>query len=184
MAQTAAHLVEQVIPWVPTRPWVVSVPIPLRAWMASSPDLTAPLPTSMRTTLSQYYVNQAVTHGVPRERGQPGAVTFRQRFGSALNVNVHDHFIFLEGVSLDRADQGRTPRLLTGEPPTDTDIADVLQTISQRVMRTLRQRGSLEAGLDVAVAAGYDPLVDDAPALARTMAASVPQRLTCGERAG
>ena len=74
--------------------------------------------------------------------------------------------------------------MLTGEPPTDTDIADVLQTISQRVMRTLRQRGSLEAGLDVAVAAGYDPLVDDAPALARTMAASVPQRLTCGERAG
>jgi Transposase zinc-binding domain len=28
MAQTAAHLVEQVIPWVPTRQWVVSVPIP------------------------------------------------------------------------------------------------------------------------------------------------------------
>ena len=27
MAQTAAHLVEQVIPWVPTRQWVVSVPI-------------------------------------------------------------------------------------------------------------------------------------------------------------
>jgi hypothetical protein len=34
MAQTAAHLVECVIPWVPTRQWVVSVPIPLRYWMA------------------------------------------------------------------------------------------------------------------------------------------------------
>src|SRR5215472_18907739 len=41
MAQTAAHLVEQVIPWVPTRQWVVSVPVPLRYWTASSPDLTA-----------------------------------------------------------------------------------------------------------------------------------------------
>jgi hypothetical protein len=30
MAQQVAHLVEQVIPWVPTRQWVVSVPIPLR----------------------------------------------------------------------------------------------------------------------------------------------------------
>jgi Transposase zinc-binding domain len=30
MAQTAAHLVEGVILWVPTRQWVVSVPIPLR----------------------------------------------------------------------------------------------------------------------------------------------------------
>jgi hypothetical protein len=30
MTQTAAHLVAQVIPWVPTRQWVVSVPLPLR----------------------------------------------------------------------------------------------------------------------------------------------------------
>src|SRR4030095_1176101 len=37
-----------------------------------------------------------------------------------------DHsFIFLEGACLDRAAQGRTPRFLTGEPPTDTDIPDV-----------------------------------------------------------
>jgi hypothetical protein len=28
MAQTATHLVERVIPWVPTRQWVVSVPVP------------------------------------------------------------------------------------------------------------------------------------------------------------
>jgi hypothetical protein len=40
MAQTAAHLVECVIPWVPTWQWVVSVPIPLRYWMSSSRDLT------------------------------------------------------------------------------------------------------------------------------------------------
>ena len=30
MAQMAAHLVEQVLPWVPTRQWVVSVPIPFK----------------------------------------------------------------------------------------------------------------------------------------------------------
>src|SRR5262249_2762644 len=41
MAQTAAHLIECVIPWVPTRQWVVSVPIPLWYWMAASQDLTA-----------------------------------------------------------------------------------------------------------------------------------------------
>ena len=40
MAQTAAHLVECVIPWVPTRQWVVSVPMPLRYWTAPSCDLT------------------------------------------------------------------------------------------------------------------------------------------------
>jgi transposase-like zinc-binding protein/putative transposase len=96
MAQTAAHLVEQVLPWVPTRQWVVSVPIPLRYWMASSQDLTATVHTIIRTTIGQYYVNQAVTRGIPRDKVQPGSVTFIQRFGSALNLHVHYHVVFLE----------------------------------------------------------------------------------------
>ena len=58
MAQLAAHLVERVFPWVPTRQWVISVPIPLRYWMASSQDLTAKVHTIIRTTIGQYYVNQ------------------------------------------------------------------------------------------------------------------------------
>jgi hypothetical protein len=184
MAQTAAHLVEQVMPWVPTRQWVVSVPIPLRDWMASSQDLTATVHTIMRTTIGQYDVNKAVTRGFARANIQPGSVTFIQRFGSAINVNVHYHVVFLEGVSLDRAAQGLTPRCIMVEPPTDADIAAIIAKISHRVMRTLRQLGYLETGLDAAVATGYDPLGDDAPELARTMAASVQQRLAFGERAG
>ena len=184
MAQTGAHLVECVIPWVPTRQWVVSVPIPLRYWMAASQELTATVHTIIRTTIGQYYVHQAVTRGVPRAKVQSGSVTFMQRFGSALNLNLHFHCIFLEGVSLDRSDQGRPPRFLQGEPPTDTDIAAVVQKISHRVIRKLRQLGYLEAGGDAAVATGSDPLVEDAPALARTLAASVTQRIAFGERMG
>jgi len=184
MAQTGAHLVERVIPWVPTRQWVVSVPIPLRYWMAASQELTATVHTIIRTTIGQYYVHQAVTRGVPRAKVQSGSVTFMQRFGSALNLNLHFHCIFLEGVYLDRSDQGRPPRFLQGEPPMDTDIAAVVQKISRRVLRKLRHLGYLEAGSDAAVATGYDPLVEDAPALARTLAASVTQRIAFGERMG
>jgi hypothetical protein len=184
MAQTAAHLVERVIPWVPTRQWVVSVPIPLRYWMASSQDLMAMVHTIIRTTIWQYYVNQSVTRGIARQKVQPGSVTFIQRFGSAINVNVHYHGVFLEGVYLDRTNQGLKPRFLPVEPPTDTDIADVVQKISHRVIRKLRHLGYLEAGIDAAVATGYDPLVDDAPELARTMAASMQQCIAFGERAG
>jgi hypothetical protein len=86
MAQTAAHLVECVIPWVPTRQWVVSVPIPLRYWTASAKDLMAKVHTIIRTTIAQYYVNQAVKGGVERLQVHPGSVTFIQRFGSALNL--------------------------------------------------------------------------------------------------
>jgi Putative transposase/Transposase zinc-binding domain len=184
MAQTAAHLVERVIPWVPTRQWVVSVPIPLRYWMASSQDLTAMVHTIIRTTIGQYYVNKAVTRGFERANMQPGSVTFIQRFGSAINLNLHFHCVFLEGVYLDRTEAGLTPRFVTGEPPTDADIAAVITKISHRVMRKLRQLGYLEAGLDATVATDYDPLRDDAPELARTMAASVQQRIAFGERTG
>jgi hypothetical protein len=184
MAQTAAHLVERVIPWVPTRQWVVSVPIPLRYWMASSQDLTAMVHTIIRTTIGQYYVNKAVTRGFERANMQPGSVTFIQRFGSAINLNLHFHCVFLEGVYLDRTEAGLTPRFVTGEPPTDADIAAVITKISHRVMRKLRQLGYLEACLDATVATDYDPLRDDAPELARTMAASVQQRIAFGERTG
>src|SRR5712691_6010546 len=184
MAQTAAHLVECVIPWVPTRQWVVSVPMPLRYWMASSQDLTATVHTIIRTTIGQYDVNQAVTRGAARQKAQPGSVTFIQRFGSAINLNLHFHVIMLEGVYLDRTAQGRKPHFVTGEPPTDADIAAVVQKISRRVIRKLRHLGYLEAGSEAAVATGYDPLMSDAPALARTTAASVQQRIAFGERAG
>jgi hypothetical protein len=52
------------------------------------------------------------------------------------------------GVSRERTDQGRTPRLVKTVPPTDADLATVVQTISRRVRRTLRTLGSLEAGTD------------------------------------
>src|SRR6266705_363007 len=100
MAQTAAHLVEQVIPWVPTRQWVVSVPVPLRDWMAASQDLTATVHTIIRTTIGQYDVHQAVQRGLPRQKVQPGAVTFIHRFGSAINLPLHFHVVFLEQGSL------------------------------------------------------------------------------------
>jgi hypothetical protein len=58
--------------------------------MATSQELTTQVHTIIRTTIGQYYVNQAVTRGVPRDKVQPGSVTFIQRFGSAINVKVFD----------------------------------------------------------------------------------------------
>src|SRR5215510_3836101 len=127
MAQQAAHLVEEVIPWVPTRQWVVSVPIPLRYWMAPSRALTARVHTIIRRTIAQYYVKQAVRNGAKRATVQPGSVTFVQRFGGSINAHVHFHVVFLEGVFVDRTAQGLKPRFLPADPPTDTDIATVLQ---------------------------------------------------------
>jgi hypothetical protein len=45
MSQTAAHLVDHVIPHVPVRQWVLSLPIPLRVLLAAQPELVTPVPT-------------------------------------------------------------------------------------------------------------------------------------------
>ena len=162
----------------------MSVPIPLRYWTAPSKELTAKVHTIIRTTIAQYYVNQAVKSGIVRQKVQPGSVTFIQRFGGAINVNIHYHVVFLEGVYLNRTDQGLKPRFVKVQPPSDADIAEILQKISRRVIRMLRQLGYLERGVEEVVATGYDPLISEEPELACAMAASVKQRLAFGERAG
>jgi hypothetical protein len=152
--------------------------------MAASKELTATVHTIIRNTIAQYVVNQAVKRGVERQKVQPGSVTFIQRFGSALNANTHFHVIVIEGVFLDRTDQGLKPRFIKVDPPSDADIAGVVRKISRRVVRKLRQLGYLEAGIDDVVGTGYDPLLDNEPELAHAMAASVKQRIAFGERTG
>ena len=60
----------------------------------------------------------------------------------------------------------------------------MVQTISRRVIRKLRHLGYLEASVEDPVPTGYDPLVGQEPELARTLVASVQQRIAFGERAG
>jgi len=161
----------------------VSVPILWRYWTASAQDLMAQVHTISRTTIAQYDVNQAVKGGVERPQVHPGSVTFIQCFGNALTLNVHYHVVFLEEGYLDRTEAGLKPRFIKVEPPSNADLAEALQKLSRRVIRTLRQLGYLETGID-AVATGSDLLRADEPKLARTRAASVTQRIAFGERAG
>ena len=50
----------------------------------------------------------------------------------AFSCNLHYHVVVVEGVFLDRTDQGLTPHVLKGEPPSDADVAEVIQKISRR----------------------------------------------------
>ena len=78
----------------------------------------------------------------------------------SLNLNLHSQVIAIEGVFVNRTNQGLKPRFLKGEPPSDADIDGVVQKISRRVIRKLRQRGYLEARMEAPVATGYAPLLD------------------------
>ena len=43
MAETAADLVDNILPCVPVRQWVLSFPIPLRSLFAVHPELLTPV---------------------------------------------------------------------------------------------------------------------------------------------
>jgi len=72
MAQTAAHLVDHVIPNVPVRQWVLSLPIPLRYLFAVHPYLISPVLQVISRAISTFMIKQA---GLKRRDAQTGAIT-------------------------------------------------------------------------------------------------------------
>lgn len=54
--------------------------------------------------------------GLTKRIARTGAVTLIQRFGSALNLNVHFHMLFLDGVYVENPDGSARFRWV-GAPP-------------------------------------------------------------------
>jgi hypothetical protein len=95
MAQTAAHLVDHVIPHVPVRQWVLSLPMPLRLLLAAQPKLVTPVLQVVHRVVTRFLLKQA---GAKTDEADSGAVTLIQRFGSAANLNIYLHCLVLDGV--------------------------------------------------------------------------------------
>ena len=62
MAQSAAHLVDNVIPRVPVRQWVLSFPIPLRILFAAHPQLLTPVLQVIHRVITGFPVVQRRQH--------------------------------------------------------------------------------------------------------------------------
>ncbi len=97
MADTAAWLVDRVLPEVPVRQWVLTLPFPLRFRMAyDAPFTSEMLRIFVRTVFGSLRRRARKYQKMPNV--ECGAVTFVQRFGDALNLNVHFHTLVLDGV--------------------------------------------------------------------------------------
>ena len=80
--------------------------------------------------------------GFSRKKAQTGAVRLIQRFGSALNLNVHFHILFMDGVYT-KNKQGKT-RFQHIRAPVQEELATLVHSISHRVVRYLERQGVLE----------------------------------------
>ena len=71
---------------------------------------------------------------------QSAVLPIGQRFGSALNLNVHFHMLFLDGVYR-TTDAGLSFRRV--KAPAPAELARLVHTLSERIARHLERRGLL-----------------------------------------
>lgn len=135
-ADTAAHLVDHVLPAVPVRQWVLTFPFRLRYLLAYHTKLCAAVRKGCLRTLLTFLRRRAARLGI--ERGQPGAVCSLQRAGGALNVNVHLHILALDGVFFETDDGLDFQRL---KAPSESDVHRLLESIRRQVDRVLESFG-------------------------------------------
>jgi hypothetical protein len=152
MAQTAAHLADHVIPPVPVRQWVISVPKRLRGMLADRPLAVAALTKIFLTEIERLLLTasggapDAETPGAPRPR--LGGISFLHRFGSALNHHVHLHACVTDGVFVPAAAEAgldAPPTFLPARPVASADLAALTERVRRRVIRWFRRMGLLDA---------------------------------------
>lgn len=174
-AETGAKLVDEILPAVPYRQWVLSFPIPLRLLFAQHPEVLSAVLAVVTRALWGDVIHRA---GQRRCDAQSGVVTFIQGFGSALNLNIHLHMLVPDGAW--RFVNGKA-HFQRAPAPSDSDIERLLARLIRRITGALVRAGVLvmeaeQPYLDV------DMAPDDV--LAGLAAAAVRYRVAVGPLAG
>ncbi|MCC7198428.1 MAG: transposase [Gammaproteobacteria bacterium] len=125
--------------------------------------------------ISGYLLKRA---GLTRATGHTGAVTLIQRFGSALNLNIHFHMLFLDGVYLLDKDGQAVFRHVPA--PGAQDLQTLVEHIAERIGRALEKQGLIERDLQNAWLADFTEVgpLDD------LIGHSMTYRIAVGPRAG
>jgi hypothetical protein len=139
MVEVAAHLTDHVLPPLPLRQWVLSLPKRIRPFLPHDPrlagDVLRVLLRGIRTTLRR------ASPPAPGD-AQLGAVSFLHRFGSALNPHFHFHVVVLDGVFSEGDDGSVTFHEATHL--TADDVLRLERTLQRRVLRLFQRRGLLD----------------------------------------
>jgi hypothetical protein len=95
-ADTAKHLLEEVIPVVPVRQWVLSMPYKHRFLLATKPEFLRKALSIYHRTINNFYIKKAKSLNL--KKSKIGCITAIQRFSGNLALNVHFHSIYTDGV--------------------------------------------------------------------------------------
>jgi len=147
MFDTAAHLVDRVLPHVPIRQWVVTFSRQVRYHLAADPKLASEVSRLVQRTLFAWQRRGARALGErPRRGSSCGALTFVQRFNSALELSYHLHILIPDGLFVaDGDDPDAAPRFVALTPPTTAEVGRLLAKLITRIDRLLVRRGRIGA---------------------------------------
>jgi hypothetical protein len=176
MAETAALLVDDVLPQQPVRQWVLSLPFALRYLLATRPEVITQVLSILYRAISGHLICKA---GLTRASAVTGAVTLIQRFGSALNLNVHFHLLVLDGVY--RREGEDRLRFVPVPAPSTEELKRLVQRIAARIGRSLERSGLITRDIENAYLA-FDP-GEEAPINA-LLGHSITYRIATGPREG
>ena len=168
MAEAATHLVDNVLPFVPYRQFVISFPFPLRYWLQANKKLYAKIHKMVIKEIHGYYTNMACSVGI--KDATPGSISFTQRWGSALNLNIHQHIICLDGVYT--RVNGKAVFQSTWAI-TDNQVATLIEKISKRIMRYLRIKDYLDQDGEIVNNPLADAIFNDHQSLSQATVCSV-----------
>jgi hypothetical protein len=176
MSETAAHLVDFVLPMKHIRQWVLSFPFQIRLCLAVRPKIMARALEITHSAISDHYCRKA---GLPKAKAKTGAVTLIQRFGGSLNLNVHFHQLFIDG-SYELGPQGEPIDFFTTYPPTLPELDKVLGQIIKRLTRYLERQKIIVKDCDQ----DFQLEIPEEDTFSRLQASSVTYRFATGPSNG
>jgi hypothetical protein len=141
MSDTAAHLVDRVLPVVAYRQWVLAYPRRLRLAFARDAETAAESATTFLREVFRAQRKRARREGV--RRPQVGAVCATQRFGSRLDLNVHHHAVLPDGVFTLEGEED-TVSFAKLAVPAREELSHILERVAAKTLAMVRQRGLLE----------------------------------------
>jgi hypothetical protein len=145
MNQTAANLVDLVLPDQPVRQWVVSLPWDLRLPVARDSALLTAVVRIAVSEIDKLCKRLGAERGVMS--GATGIVAAIQYFGGALNLNPHLHLLALDGVYSTNLD-GTAAVFTPIRAPAQSEVREVAQRVHERVLGWMRRRGMLREERD------------------------------------
>ena len=171
---TVTRAVDELLPPVGYRQWVLVVPKRIRYFLHHRPELVGVLCATFARAIELHLKRLA-------KIGAPIQIHFVQRFGSSLNLHPHVHAVVSDGLFEDAPKPfgGRQLAFHRTEAPTGPEVARVAEAVRRKVLKSFKRLKALpdEAVADMlawehsgfSVHAGTAVGAGDAEALARLL---------------